>query len=179
MSDAARKNGNADTKAGEQKELTEKVQGLERSLGKQRDQFLANAMTDMTRKTGQAEAALANAYEEAMEPYWPEKNWIRSFRYAAFRGYYNTAYNHYLNDHVKAILGGGEMRENLGVLTELQKSFADGTGWHTTVDWEWRTQEEVDGKIKKLPLMQKWLVRVRNPAWMQPMSVDSIEKRSN
>jgi len=161
MSDAARKNGNADTKAGEQKELTEKVQGLERSLGKQRDQFLANAMTDITKKTGQAEAALANAYEEAMEPYWPEKNWIRSFRYAAFRGYYNTAYNHYLNDHVKAILGGGEMRENLGVLTELQKSFADGTGWHTTVDWEWRTQEEVDGKIKKLPLMQKWLVRVR------------------
>ena len=28
-------------------------------------------------------------------------------------------------------------------------------------------------------LMQKWLVRVRDPAWMQPVgSTDSIEKRS-
>jgi hypothetical protein len=117
--------------------------------------------TDMTKKVGQAEAALANANDEAMRPYLPEQIWMRSFRYQAFRGYYNTAYGHYLGDHVKAILGGGEMRENLGLLGELQKSFADGKSWHATVDWEWRTREEIDGKIKDLPLMQKWLLRVR------------------
>jgi hypothetical protein len=31
------------------------------------------------------------------------------------------------------------------------------------VDWDWRINEEVDGTIKNLPLLQKWLHRVRGP----------------
>ena len=43
----------------------------------------------------------------------------------------------------------------------LAKSLAEGTGWHTSVDWEWRMKQEIDGQIKDLPLMRKWLTRVR------------------
>lgn len=161
MSEAARQKGAESGKTGEQKELEAKVQRLERSLGDQRDQFIAKATASMPREIGRAEAALANAFDDAMAPYWPEKIWMRSFRHAAYRGYYNTAYNHYLGDYVRSLIGGGEMRENLGALGELQKSFADGKAWHTTVDWDWRVREEIDGRIKDLPLMQKWLIRVR------------------
>lgn len=139
-----------------------------KAIDKQIEEHKGQPGGDATAK-GRAEAALAKAYDEAMEPYWPERAWMESFRYQAYRGYYNTAYSHYLNDYVKAILGGGEMRESLPELVALQKSFADGKGWHTTVDWEWRTKDELSGKIKNLPLMQKWLLRVRNPAVMQPM----------
>jgi hypothetical protein len=62
---------------------------------------------------------------------------------------------------VKAIIGAGEMRENLNLLVALQKSLTDEKNWHTTVDWDWRMQEEIDGRINDLPLMQKWLTRVR------------------
>jgi len=41
---------------------------------------------------------------------------------------------------------------------QAQSSPAD---WHTTVDWDWRMKEEVDGSIEDLPLMRKWLQRVR------------------
>ena len=145
----------------EQQALTAKLRDVERTLRGRRDQFIATSTTDMTKKLGQAEAALAKAREDAMAPYWPEKLWMGGFQYQAYRGYYNTPYRSYLGSYVKARVGGGEMRENLDLLAALEKSLADGTGWHTTVDWEWRLKEELDGRIKELPLMRKWLVRVR------------------
>jgi len=165
---AARKNRDASLKTDEQKELEAKVRRLDVKVGSleskvrnQRDRFIVNAMGDMPKKIGQAEAALATARDDAMEPYWPEKVCSQDFQYSGFRGYYNTAYPHYLESHVKAIIGAGEMRENLDILVALQKSFADEKSWHTTVDWDWRMQEEIDGRIKDMPLMQKWLIRVR------------------
>ncbi len=33
--------------------------------------------------------------------------------------------------------------------------------WHPRVDWEWRLKKEVDGSIKDLPQLQKWVERGR------------------
>ena len=143
------------------------VQALKKALEGRKDQaeFVKTpAGLNATRQLGQAEAALAKAREEALLSYMPEKLWMEGFQYQAFKGYYNTTYGRYLPIYVKALMGGGTegvLRENINVLTSLQKSLDDGKGWHTTVDWEWRMKEELDGKIKDLPLMRKWLLRVR------------------
>ena len=33
--------------------------------------------------------------------------------------------------------------------------------WYTKVDWDWRINEEIDGRIEKLPLLRKWLEKTR------------------
>ena len=158
LRDALRKDS-ADVRR--QQTLSTEVRNMSRALAGRRDVFLAKASADLTKKVGQAEAALAKARDDAMAPYWPEKLWMGSFQYQGYRGYYNTPYRSYLGQYVKALVGGGEMRENLDTLAALEKSLADGKAWRTTVDWEWRMKEELDGSIKDLPLMRKWLVRVR------------------
>lgn len=35
--------------------------------------------------------------------------------------------------------------------------------WSTSVNWDWRIREEIDGRIARLPLLQKWLQRTRGP----------------
>ena len=144
-----------------QEALRAKVSQLSRTLSGKRDVYAAKGTAALTKKLGQAETALAKANDEAMAPYGPEKFWMGSFQYQGYRGYYNTPYRSYLGQYVKALVGGGEMRESVGVLTSLEEALAGGKGWHTTVDWDWRMKPELDGSIKDMPLMQKWLVRVR------------------
>ena len=150
--------------AREHARLSKKVRELDRSQRGRRERFIGKHTGEMLKKVGQAEAELARARDVAMAPYGPEKLWIDSFRYQAYRGHYNTTYKGYLGGYVKGLVAGGEMRENLDLLNSLQKSAAGGEGWHTSVDWEWRMKEELDGRIAELPLMQKWLLRVRGKA---------------
>jgi hypothetical protein len=98
-----------------------------------------------------------------MAPYHPEKLWTGSFGYQVYRGYYNTNYSRYIREHAKALFGGAERRDDVGSLRQLEKATARGEGWSTSVDWDWRMRQEVDGSIKDLPLQQKWIRRARGP----------------
>ncbi len=86
---------------------------------------------------------------------------MNTFEYHAFHGYYNTHYHPYIQGHVRAIVGGGEMREDVGRLDALQKELAKGGGWRTRPDWEGRTRHEISGAIEHMPLVKKWLERVQ------------------
>ena len=70
-------------------------------------------------------------------------------------------------------LGGGEAREDLKTLISLVEN---KNLWATSIDWEWRTAEEVDGSIANLPLMRKWLERVRGSVLLE--KPDSLTSHS-
>jgi carbonic anhydrase/acetyltransferase-like protein (isoleucine patch superfamily) len=118
---------------------------------------------DMAIKVGAAEKALGDASDKALAPYLPEKLWTGGFAYAGFRGYYNTPYRLYIADHVQTLVSGGPMREDPGSLKGLAETAASNKGWSTSIDWDWRMRQEVDGTIKDLPLQEKWLIKARGP----------------
>ena len=43
----------------------------------------------------------------------------------------------------------------------LQETLDDDENWSTSIDWEWRMRQEVDGSIEDLPLLKKWILRAR------------------
>ncbi|KPK48250.1 MAG: hypothetical protein AMK72_07350 [Planctomycetes bacterium SM23_25] len=143
--------------------LEQAAREKDRALSQKRDLYISKRSAETVRDVGAAEKALKDATEKALAPYIPEKLWIGGFGYQAFRGYYNTNYGAYIRDHVRAQVGGGEMREDLGLLKGLQKTVAGDEGWSTRVDWDWRMRQEADGTINELPLMQNWIRRARGP----------------
>ena len=155
---------------GDKKKAEEKIKALtaeerekDRELRPKRDKYVSEGTVKMAREVGAAKTALEEIRQKAMEPYTPEKLWIASFKYQAYRGYYNTNYGRYLNDHAKAMFGGDQRRDDIGFLKQVMEA-NDGTkDWSTRVDWDWRMSQEVDGTIKDLPLQQKWINRARGP----------------
>jgi len=133
----------------------------DQALRQKRDLYIATRSAEMLRAVGTAEKALKDATDKALARYLPEKLWIGGFAYQAYRGYYNTPYSRYIGDYVRAQLGGGQMREDVGFLTNLAKEAGNQEAWRTRVDWDWRMRQEVDGTIADLPLQQKWIRRVR------------------
>lgn len=148
---------------GQQRDLDQVSGQKDRVLRGKRDSYVSKRAADMVRQVGAAKTALAEANDKALAPYLPEKLWIGSFAYQAYRGYYNTNYGAYIRDHAKAHFGGGQMREDIGFLRQLQKAVAGNEDWSTSIDWDWRMRQEVDGTIEDLPLMQKWIRRARGP----------------
>jgi len=146
-----------------QRELGQLSGQKDRALGTKRNMYVTKRTAEMVRQVGAAKTALAEASDKAMAPYWPEKLWMGSFGYQVYRGYYNTNYRSYINSHAKLKVGGGEMRDDIGFLKGLHKALEGDKGWRTSVDWDWRMKQEVDGTIKDLPLQQKWIRRVRGP----------------
>jgi hypothetical protein len=112
---------------------------------------------------GALKKLVAEKESEAWARYLPEAQWLGSFEYACTGRYYNQPYGSYIGRHVRAQLGGGEMRENLNVLKGLVAAESKPGCWRTRVDWDWRLPEEMSGKIGELPLMKKWLLRTRGP----------------
>ena len=70
-----------------------------------------------------------------MAAYTPEKLWLASFAYQAYRGYYNTSYRSYINDYVRAKVGGGKAREDVRILQQLEKGFSGDKGWSVGIDF--------------------------------------------
>jgi hypothetical protein len=112
---------------------------------------------------GALKKLVAEKESEAWQRYLPEAHWLGSFEYACVGRYYNQPYGNYVSRHVRARLGGGEMRENLGLLKNLVETVTKPDSWRTEVDWDWRMPEEISGKIDKLPIMKRWLLRARGP----------------
>jgi len=147
----------------EQKKAEQKLRALERAFRDKREMYVSKGTADLVRKVGEAKGAVVEAEKTAWAPYWPER-WLYSFNNQGYRGYYNTAYNHYMSGHARAIVGGGEMREDTRFLEALAEAVSgNDKGWRTSVDWDWRTRQEADGTIVDLPLMKKWLAYVRGP----------------
>jgi hypothetical protein len=161
--DKTTKDEEPDTIRAQKNETDRLSREKDRALREKRDLYVSKGAADMAAKVGAAEKTLQEATEKALAPYVPEKLWLQGFGYQAYRGYYNTNYARYIHDHVKAQVGGGEMREDVGLLSELSKGVAEDEHWSTTVDWDWRMKQEVDGTVKDLPLLQKWIKRVRGP----------------
>ena len=78
-----------------------------------------------------------------------------------FSHHYNYPYRLYLRDKIAKDIGGKVSHES----EELDTVYALQTNakWHTRCDWEWRMKQELDGSVEKLPLLQKWIERVRGP----------------
>jgi hypothetical protein len=148
---------------GKQRQLDKTAGEKDRALRDRRTAYVSKRTAEMVLKVAAAKTELSSATGKAMAPYTPEKLWMASFAYQAYRRYYNTNYSGYISQHVKAQLGGETQRENIGLLESLQKSDAENTGWSVSIDWDWRMKQEVSGEIKDLPLMQKWIERARGP----------------
>jgi len=146
-----------------QRELDRESGEKDRELRGKRDKFVSQRTADMVLQVAAATAAQARANEKALAPYLPEKLWTRSFAYQAYSGYYNTNYSRYIREHAKAEFGGGDMRDDVGFLRQLEKAVTGDEGWSTSVDWDWRMHQEADGSIKDLPLQRKWIERARGP----------------
>ena len=148
---------------GEHKRAQQEYSALSRTLRDARDVYTSKGAADLIRKVAEANGSIKDAETLAWKPYAPER-WLYSFNQQAFRGYYNTAYNHYFSTYARDVVGGGEMREDTRFLSALVKAVSgDDDGWRTRVDWDWRMREEVDGTINDMPLMKKWLTLVRGP----------------
>jgi len=144
-------------------EAQRELSDLARTLQDARELYLAKGAADLARKVAEAEGAVKEAEEIAWRPYAPER-WLYSFNQQGFRGYYNTAYTHHFSTYARDVVGGGEMREDTRFLSALVNAVCgDDDGWRTRVDWDWRMREEIDGSIADMPLMLKWLARVRGP----------------
>jgi hypothetical protein len=107
--------------------------------------------------------AEAEAVEKAWEKYAPEKAALGAMAFAGWRGYYNRPYMWYMEQRVRSVIGGGEMREDLKLLKKLASAAKSPELWHTDITWDWRMKEERNGSIKKKPLMEVWLERTRGP----------------
>ncbi len=140
--------------------ISEEIREKARNLHQQREFYAQRKATEAEMAAGEIEAELHEARQKAYEHYHPEYLWLKALHRQAFHRYYNTHYEWFLEDKIKAEIGGGENREDLELLTKLEQAREN---WSTKVDWEWRMPEEVDGSIAELPLMQKWLKRVRGP----------------
>jgi len=143
-----------------QNELLSRDEGLKKAK-----QVLAAAQAEGadTKKLNDLAKKVNDAEEAAWQQYGQERGWLKSFAYAGFGGHYNMPYRYYIEQRAKAIVGGGEMRENAGMVVDAQEAYADPANWRTEVDWDWRMPEEIDGRIDKLPLMKAWLEHTRGP----------------
>ncbi|MDE0838909.1 MAG: LamG domain-containing protein, partial [Kiritimatiellae bacterium] len=148
----------------EQKKAEQGFRNVEQELRGKRDMVVGKGTADHARKVGESKGAVVEAEKVAWKAYGPERGWLYSFNNQGYRGYYNTAYNHYIGGHAKAIVGGGEMREDTNFLEALAKAVSgDDTAWRTSVDWDWRVRAEVDGGIADMPLTRNWLETMRGP----------------
>ena len=111
---------------------------------------------DVARR-GEADARKSNIASRA-----PEHNWLHNLDWIMNSRHYNYPYKYFIKDEVTRRLGI-KIRlcdEDFGSLERILKQQAESK-WHTRCDWEWRLKKEVDGSIKDLPQLQKWVKRAR------------------
>ena len=139
------------------------VQGLRSEYRSKRNAYVGKGVMALARKAGEAKGDVVAAEEIAWAEYAPER-WLYSFNQQTYRGYYNTAYTHYIPTRARDLVGGGEMRENSNALETLAKAVAgDDDGWRTRVDWDWRIRPEIEGLVTENTRYKAWLERVRGP----------------
>jgi len=142
---------------------------LEKALRTRRDLYVAKGAAEATRKVAKAKKALQEeeATDKAWRPYEPERAWLFAFVKQGTGGYYNSPYRWYIARRAREIVGGGELRDDPGTVKTVLEAQTEPRHWHTAADWDWRMPQEVDGSIADLPIMRRWLERVRGPVVTQ------------
>jgi len=151
----------------QQKKVEQEYRALERAFRTKRDLYVAKGAADATRKIAEAQKTLQEATAKAWRAYEPEHVWLFAFVKQSTGGYYNSPYRWYIAMRARQTVGGGELRDDLNALKTVLEAQSDKAHWHTRVDWDWRMPQEIDGSIRDLPLMHKWLERVRGPVVTQ------------
>jgi hypothetical protein len=131
-----------------------------KALGKE-----AKQTQSLQREIGDIKTELANAKRAAEAPYAPEFRALGGLR-AYFSHHYNVdlpGYTKRLSGETATSVATLAKTDDLRAVGELLEIWSSGKMWRTQVDWDWRITEEVDGSIKNLPLLQKWLERIRGP----------------
>jgi len=124
--------------------------------------YVAKRTVELNRQVGKAKMEVGDALKKNIGKYGLEHNWLASMGWQYGSGFYNKPYASYLQDLAREAIGreDQECHENFGSLESIYR-LQSTTGWHTRCDWEWRLRQELDGSIKELPLLRKWLQRVR------------------
>jgi len=122
--------------------------------------YLATHTMDLTRQLAAAEMRAAEAFKEHVAQYKAEYDWVKSYRWLGFSRHYNYPHLSYLRKRVAQSVGGRACHENFGSLESIRDAQTNVI-WHTRCDWQWLLKKELDGSIEDLPLLQKWLQRVR------------------
>ena len=147
-------------------ELQSRLRTGDRELRNMVDSYVANGAKSLQREIGDIKREIAAAEREAQAPYAPE---FRAL-HGGMRGYFSGHYNRDLPRYTSSL--SGETATSVAALAntdgrndveELLEAWSSGQMWRTQVDWDWRITEEVNGSIKNLPLLQKWLERIRGP----------------
>ena len=152
--------------ATEHEMLRNKTNRLNNELRSTADSYVANQTQALKKEIGDLKTALANAKRKAEAPQAPEYRALHS----GLRGYFSKHYNRDIPRYTSSLSGKTATSvaalartDDPGVIEDLLEIWSSGKMWRTEVDWDWRINEEVDGKIESLPLLQKWLHRVRGP----------------
>jgi len=123
--------------------------------------YVARRTVELAREIGKAKMEVGAVLKKNIADYKLEHNWLVSMRWQAFSPFYNYAYRSYIRDSTRRQLGRGEEpREDFGALESIYAAQTKAK-WHTRCDWQWRMRQELDGSIKDLPLLRKWLERAR------------------
>jgi hypothetical protein len=122
--------------------------------------YITERTVELRRQLTQADIIVQAAVKKNTNLYKPEFDWLTSFGWLGFSRHYNYPYSSYLRKRIDRSIGGKVCHENFGSLKSLLGTQAKDQ-WKTRCDWEWRLKQELDGSIKELPLLRKWLERAR------------------
>jgi len=122
--------------------------------------YVTERAAALARKAAEAEMARANAIKKSIAQHAPEHNWLRNLGWMARSPFYNYPYKRYLTDKASESVGIRSVGEDPGALESALRKQTKAE-WHTRCDWDWRLSQERNGSIERLPLLRKWLRRVR------------------
>ena len=122
--------------------------------------YVDQRTVELRQQVTRAGVAVQNAVKQNTAARKPEYDWLTSLGWIAYSRHYNYPYKSYMQKRIGRTVGGKICHENFGSLKSIM-NLQNKTQWRSTCDWEWRLKKELDGSIKDLPLMRKWLNRVR------------------
>jgi len=124
--------------------------------------YVAKKTAQLDRQVAKAKMELGEARKKNFAKHGLEYNWLSSMGWQAFSRFYNKPFSSYMDDLAREAVGreDQECHEEFGSLESIYRLQTE-TQWHTQCDWDWRLKQEIDGSIKELPLLQKWLKRAR------------------
>ena len=122
--------------------------------------YVDRRTAELRQEVSKAEMGVGDALKRGAAEHKPEYDWLLTLRWLAFSGHYNYPYRRYLRDRIAKEVGGKVCHEEFGTLESIL-ALQTTAQWHTRCDWDGRLRQEIDGSIGELPLLRKWLERVR------------------
>ena len=122
--------------------------------------YIDQRTVELRRQVAKAEIDVRQARKRHIAEHKLEHDWLSSLQWLVFSRHYNYNYQRYFHEQIGKTIGGKVCHEDFGSLGGFMSAQAKEK-WHTTCNWDWRLKQEADGSIAKLPMLQKWIERVR------------------